>query len=105
MPDISTVHFDVALTNVSIAHRNTGLIARDIAPEVLVRRQSDKYFIYDSTKEVFRQSVDYRARLPIHREVFRRPTLADATRGHVSSTSAALARFAGEQLFRAARHD
>ena len=61
MPDTNTVHFDVALTNVSIAYRNQSLVARDIAPEVAVRRQSDRYFIYDSERESFRETFDGRA--------------------------------------------
>ncbi|CAN5193364.1 hypothetical protein BH09SUM1_BH09SUM1_07220 [soil metagenome] len=61
MPDTSAVHFDVALTNVSIAYRNSAFIAPQIAPEVQVRRQSDRYFIYDSEQEAFRSTGDGRA--------------------------------------------
>jgi hypothetical protein len=61
MPDISSVHFDVALTNVSIAYRNMGFIARDIAPEVLVRRQSDRFFVYDPQRTSLRERDDLRA--------------------------------------------
>lgn len=61
MPDVSTVHHDVALTNVSVAYRNPNYIAADIAPDVAVRRQSDKYFIYDPTRESLRVSADNRA--------------------------------------------
>ncbi|MBI1292284.1 hypothetical protein GC173_13765 [bacterium] len=61
MPDVSAVHLDAALTNLSIAYRNTGHIAREIAPEVLVRRQSDRYFIHDTEREAFRQTDDGRA--------------------------------------------
>jgi len=61
MPDVSTVHFDAALTNLSLAYRNTGHIAREIAPEVAVRRQSDRYFIHDSERDAFRQTHDGRA--------------------------------------------
>jgi len=61
MPDTSTVHHDVALTNVSIAYENSAYIAARIAPEVSVRRQSDRYFIYDPEREAFRESFDGRA--------------------------------------------
>ncbi|MEQ8819741.1 MAG: major capsid protein [Sumerlaeia bacterium] len=61
MPDISTVHNDVALTNVSVAYRNPMLAASLLAPEVLVRRQSNKYFVYDPQRETARQTRDDRA--------------------------------------------
>jgi hypothetical protein len=61
MPDVSAVHLDAALTNLSIAYRNSGYIARDIAPEVAVRRQSDRYFIHDPEREAFRATNDGRA--------------------------------------------
>lgn len=61
MPDVSTVHYDVTLTNVSIAYENSAYIAPAIAPEVPVRRQSDRYFIYDPARERFRSSDDARA--------------------------------------------
>ncbi|MDK2972292.1 MAG: hypothetical protein PWP23_2047 [Candidatus Sumerlaeota bacterium] len=61
MPDIAQVHHDVALTNVSIAYRNAALIAGDIAPEVAVRRQSNRYFVYDPAREGLRPSDDQRA--------------------------------------------
>lgn len=61
MPDVSTVHFDVALTNVSLAYRNGAFIAAEIAPDVLVRRQSDRYFIHDANREGLRPANDGRA--------------------------------------------
>jgi hypothetical protein len=61
MPDVSSVHFDAALTNLSIAYRNPGYLAREIAPEVAVRRQSDRYFIHDPERETFRSTIDHRA--------------------------------------------
>lgn len=61
MPDVHSVHYDVALTNVSIAYRNPGFIARELAPEVTVRRQSDRYFIHDPEREGFRTTWDARA--------------------------------------------
>jgi len=61
MPDVHSVHYDVALTNVSLAYSNPGFIARQLAPEVAVRNQSDRYFIYDPGRESFRTSADFRA--------------------------------------------
>ncbi len=61
MPEVSQVHVDVALTNVSVAYKNSAYIAEEIAPPVGVRKQSGKYFTYDAEKEAFRQSDDKRA--------------------------------------------
>lgn len=61
MPEVSSVHFDVALTNVSVAYRNMQYIARDISPEVAVRRQSDRFFIYDPERSALRPRSDLRA--------------------------------------------
>jgi hypothetical protein len=61
MPDTASVHFDVALTNISIAYRNATYLAPEIAPDVPVRRQSDRYFIYDPRKDRFRQTFDGRS--------------------------------------------
>jgi hypothetical protein len=61
MPEVSQVHIDVALTNVSVAYQNPDYIADLIAPPVPVRKQSDKYYIYDPQRERFRQTDDRRA--------------------------------------------
>lgn len=61
MPDVSAVHHDVALTNVSLAYRNAAYIAADIAPEVSVRRQSNKYFVHDPGRDALRSTGDHRA--------------------------------------------
>lgn len=61
MPEVSQVHLDVALTNVSVGYRNPAYISDAVAPPVGVRRQFDKYFIYDSEREAFRSSDDRRA--------------------------------------------
>jgi len=57
----SQVHIDAALTNVSVAYRNTHFIADLIAPVVGVRKQSDKYFVLDIDRERFRSTADKRA--------------------------------------------
>lgn len=47
MPELSQVHIDRALTNVSIAYRNEAYIADQIAVPLPVEKRSDRYFIYD----------------------------------------------------------
>ena len=61
MPTANEVHIDAALTNLSVGYRNPAFIADLLAPVVPVRKQSDKYFIYDEAREIFRQSDDRRA--------------------------------------------
>jgi hypothetical protein len=61
MPEVSQVHIDVALTNVSVAYRNTDYIADAVAPPIAVRKQSDKYFIYDPQREYLRATPDARS--------------------------------------------
>ena len=59
-PTISDVHVDAALSQVSIAFRNSGYIARDIFPQVQVSKQSDKLFTW--TRDFwFRNHVQQRA--------------------------------------------
>lgn len=61
MPDIANVHHDIALTNVSISYRNGAYISQLLSPEVSVRKQSNKYFIYDSARDRLRSDSDSRA--------------------------------------------
>jgi len=61
MPEVSQVHIDAALTNVSVAYKNPSYISDIVAPLVTVRKQSDKYFVYDSERERFRPTDDRRA--------------------------------------------
>lgn len=61
MPEPNQVHVDTALTNVSIAYRNNEYVAGLIAPTVPVRKQSDKYFVYDPEREGMRGTEDARA--------------------------------------------
>jgi hypothetical protein len=58
MPDISMVHVDQALTEVSIAYRNAQFVADALFPVVPVSKQSNKYFIY--SKDNFRMLDDSR---------------------------------------------
>jgi hypothetical protein len=61
MPEVQQVHVDAALTNVSVAFRNPEFIAEFVAPAVPVRKQSDRYYIYDTEREAMRPSADQRA--------------------------------------------
>ncbi|MEO8376254.1 MAG: hypothetical protein ABI579_01175 [Candidatus Sumerlaeota bacterium] len=61
MPDVASSHFDAALTNLSVAYRNNSYVAQDIAPEVAVRRQSNRYFVYDPKRDNMRETFDGRA--------------------------------------------
>jgi len=61
MPEVSQVHIDAALTNVCVAYSNPNFVADSVAPPVAVRKQSDRYFIYDAEREQFRSSNDRRA--------------------------------------------
>jgi hypothetical protein len=57
-PDLSMVHVDFALTDVSIAYRNEQLVANLLFPPVPVTKQSNKYFVY--SKDRFRVVDDAR---------------------------------------------
>lgn len=47
MPDIGSIHIDVALTNLSQATTNEGFVADLIFPPAKVTKDSDKFFKYD----------------------------------------------------------
>lgn len=61
MPDVQQVHIDAALTNISLAYQNADFIAEQLAPRVSVRKQSDRYYVYDAEREAIRTSDDQRA--------------------------------------------
>lgn len=48
-PTRRQVHIDRALTNVSIAYRNANYIGDLIFPQVVVQKQSDKFFVFDKS--------------------------------------------------------
>jgi hypothetical protein len=50
MPEVSTVHIDRALTNVSIQYPIGNLISNVLFPDISVQKKSDKYFIYDALR-------------------------------------------------------
>lgn len=70
MPDISTVHIDRALTNISIAYRNEEYVADQVAPVLPVDKRSNKYFVYDREAFLRSSGVDANGR-PLS---IRRPT-------------------------------
>lgn len=47
MPLTSQIHVDKPLSNISIKYRNENYIAREVFPELMVKHESDKYYIYD----------------------------------------------------------
>lgn len=47
MPQLNTVHIDAALTNLSIQYQPTGLIADSVMPVLRVKKESDRYYIWD----------------------------------------------------------
>lgn len=59
-PGRHDVHIDSAMTNISIAYRNTGYIADKIFPNVPVNHQSDKYFKFEKDSW-FRDEAGVRA--------------------------------------------
>jgi len=61
MPDVSSVHVDQALTNVSVGYRPNSYISEEIFPPVTVQRQSDKYYKVDEKREAMRLSDTSRA--------------------------------------------
>lgn len=61
MPEVQQVHIDAALTNLSVEYNNNDYVAELLAPRVAVRKQSDRYFIYDSEQEAMRPRADLRA--------------------------------------------
>jgi hypothetical protein len=70
MPDISTVHIDQALTNVSLAYRNESFVAEKVAPVLPVNKRSNKYFVYNREAFLRSSGLDANSR-PIS---IRRPT-------------------------------
>jgi len=59
MPNISAIHIDRALTNVSIRYKNPAYIGETMFPILPVAKETDKYFIYG--KEHYSQHGTLRA--------------------------------------------
>ncbi len=54
MPELSEIHIDVALTNLSVAYTNEDYVADKVFPVVPVEKRSDRYFLY--SKDAFLRS-------------------------------------------------
>ena len=54
MPELENVHTDAILTNISIMYRNAAYVGTELMPIVPVKKESDKYYIYDSKADRFR---------------------------------------------------
>ncbi|HWQ55673.1 MAG TPA: hypothetical protein VN442_18445 [Bryobacteraceae bacterium] len=59
MPKFGTIHFDQALSNLSVGYKNGELVAERVFGRVPVEKQSDRYFIH--SRENFRVREDLRA--------------------------------------------
>lgn len=61
-PNVTSVHIDAALTNISVAHLQSddNYIADKVFPSIPVQHQSDKYFIY-TKGDFFRDEAQKRA--------------------------------------------
>lgn len=47
MPKVNEVHQNAALSNVSIGYKPTGFVAEEVLPVLNVKKESDKYYIWD----------------------------------------------------------
>lgn len=83
MPDISTVHIDRALTNLSVAYRNPDFVADMVAPILPVDKRSDKWFVYAPESFLRGSAVDANG-LALS---IRRPTAEAAEVDYTLSTS------------------
>lgn len=61
MPNISQVHINAAMTELSAKYGQGGFISDQLFPVVPVKKQSDYYYIFDSAREALRQTDDNRA--------------------------------------------
>lgn len=59
MQRFGVIHFDQALTQLSVRYQNQELVAERVFPRVPVDKQSDRYYIYG--RENFRVREDFRA--------------------------------------------
>jgi hypothetical protein len=61
MPEVSAIHIDAALTNLSVAYPTNNLISERLFPDVPVLKQSDKYYICDATRRAIAPTDTRRA--------------------------------------------
>lgn len=61
MPDVSNVHTDAILSNISEMYRNAEYVGLQMMPVVSVKKESDKYYKYNSKADRFRVPNNLRA--------------------------------------------
>ncbi|HDK26086.1 MAG TPA: hypothetical protein ENG48_03190 [Candidatus Atribacteria bacterium] len=61
MPELENVHIDKVLTNISVQYRNADYVGTQLMPIVPVKKESDKYYIYNSKADRFRIPKTLRA--------------------------------------------
>lgn len=54
MPEVNNVHTDAILSNISVMYRNAQFVGLQMLPVVPVKKESDKYYIYNSKADRFR---------------------------------------------------
>lgn len=47
MPKVNQIHVDKALSQISIKYQNKSFVAMEVFPELMVKNESDKYYVYD----------------------------------------------------------
>jgi len=61
MPDVANVHTDKILSNISEMYRNAAFVGLEMLPVVKVKKESDKYYKYNSKADRFRVPNNLRA--------------------------------------------
>jgi len=61
MPDVANVHTDAILSNISEKYSNAAYVGLQLLPVVPVKKESDKYYKYDSKADRFRIPTTLRA--------------------------------------------
>jgi len=61
MPEPNDVHVDAILSNISIKYSNAAYVGLQLMPVVPVKKESDKYYIYNSKADRFRIPTTLRA--------------------------------------------
>jgi len=61
MPEPNNVHVDAILSNISIKYSNAAYVGLQLMPVVPVKKESDKYYIYNSKADRFRIPTTLRA--------------------------------------------
>ena len=58
MPEVATVHTNVALTNIAIAYAANNIAAEAMCPDVPVNKRSDLYYTFDSARRAIASTVN-----------------------------------------------